>query len=307
MLLGIISLLIGQFFGNSLVPIGTKITSPLIGPILFVFFRFLIATLLLFIIFLFSKKRKIGRRDYKNFILIGFLLFINVSLFTIAIPFTTVIMSTLIYSLTPIFVGVGAHFFLDERITKRNILGLLISFAGLLFLISESFTGHQINSFGKPFGNILIFIAMIGYSYYVFLSRKVLNEKNHLPVQTTFITFSFSTLFLFVVLCTELLFGEITLSHPLPPIGVIGFFLVGIGSVAQYLALQIGVKRTSAFTASLFQYTGPFIAAAITIPLLHEQVTIQLFIGGFLILAGVFIATTYGQFKKKVSKTIATN
>lgn len=301
MLLGLLSLLIGQFFGNSLVPIGTKITSPFIGPILFVFFRFLVATFLLLPIFLFSKKKKISKRDYKNFIFIGFLLFINVSLFTIAIPYTTVIMSTLLYSLTPIIVGINAHFLLKERITKYNILGLIISFVGLLFLISESFATHQINAFGKPLGNILIFIGMLGYSYYVFLSRKVLNNKNHLPIQTTFITFAFATLFLFIALFMELLLGKITISHPLPAEGIIGFFLVGVGSVAQYLALQIGVKRTNAFTASLFQYTGPFIAASITIPLLHEQITSQLLIGGFLILSGVFIATTYGQFKKRLS------
>lgn len=302
MLLGVISLLIGQFFGNSLVPIGTKITSPFIGPVLFVFFRFLIATVLLSIIFLFSEKRKISRNDYKDFMIIGFLLFINVSLFTIGIPYTTVIMSTLLFSLTPIIVGVSAHFFLDEHITKRNILGLIISLAGLLFLISESFAGHQVNAFGKPLGNILIFFSTIGYSYYVFLSRKVLNNKNHLPVQTTFLTFAFSTLFLFIVLLIELLLGGINLSRQLPSEGVIGFFLVGAGSVAQYLALQIGVKRTNAFTASLFQYTGPFIAASITIPFFHEQVTLQLIIGGFLVLAGVFIATTYGQFEKRLAK-----
>jgi drug/metabolite transporter (DMT)-like permease len=85
----------------------------------------------------------------------------------------------------------------------------------------------------------------------------------------------------------------------LPNIGILGIIIVGIGTVAQYLSLQIGIKKTNAFTASLFQYTGPFIAASITIPLLHEKVTLQLFIGGFLVLLGVFIATTYEHFKKK--------
>lgn len=302
MLLGLLSLLIGQILGNSLVPIETKIASPFIGPVLFVFFRSLIATILLFFIFLFSKKRSLKIYDYKDFILLGFFLFINVFFFTIAIAYTTVIMSTLIFSLTPILVGLNAHFYLNETLTKRKILGFIISFTGLLLLISHSFNGQQANAFGHPLGNILIFIAMIGYSFYVLLSRKVLRDKNHLPIQTTFLTFIFTTCFIFIILLVELFLEKINFFRTFPSEGVIGFILVGIGTVIQYLALQIGIKRTDAFTASLFQYTGPFIAASITIPLLHEQVTLQLIIGGFLILFGVFIATTFIQLQNRLTK-----
>jgi len=76
--------------------------------------------------------------------------------------------------------------------------------------------------------------------------------------------------------------------------------LVGIGSVAQYVALQVGVKRTNAFIASLFQYVAPFIATSAAIPLLGEKVTWELVVGGILILLGVFIATTFGQVKEYI-------
>src|SRR6185437_8226718 len=108
MLLGILSLLIGQFFGNSIVPIGTKIAESFTGPILFVFFRFIVETILLLFIFLPSRKKKISKDEYKDFALLGFLLMINVVLFTVAIAYTNVIMSTLIFSLTPLCVGIGA-------------------------------------------------------------------------------------------------------------------------------------------------------------------------------------------------------
>lgn len=299
MLLGLLSLFIGQIFGNSIVPIGTKITSPFTGPVLFVFFRFVIGTILLFIIFLTTKRKKIKRHEYKDFALLGFLLMINVVLFTVAIPHTTVIMSTLIYSITPILVGIGAHFFLSETFDRQKLFGLIISFIGLLFLISQSIMGLQQRAFGEPFGNILICISMIGYSYYIIHSRKTLHKKDNMAIQTTFLTFVFTSLFIFIILLLGVFLGEIPLK-PLPATGISGFFIVGIGSVIQYLFLQIGIKKTNAFTASLFQYTGPFIAASITIPLLHEQVTVRLIVGGILILTGVFIATTYGKFKKSL-------
>src|SRR5882724_10315770 len=270
MLLGLLSLFIGQIFGNTVVPIGTKISAPFTGPLLFVFLRFFVSSILLFFIF-----------------------------FTFGIAYTTVIMGTLIYSLTPILVGLGGHFFLDESLTRQKLIGLFIAFIGLLFLVSQSFSHYQQNAFGQPLGNMLICIAMLGYSYYIFHSRKVLHNKNHLPLQTTFWTFIFTTLFILVALLSGITMKAIMLK-PLPSVGIIGFLVVGAGSLIQYLFLQIGVKKTNAFTASLFQYIAPFIAATATIPLLHERVTFHLIIGGLLILIGVFIATTYSELSNKV-------
>jgi drug/metabolite transporter (DMT)-like permease len=298
MLLGFFSLLIGQFFANSVVPIGTKLSTHFTGPVLFVFFRFLIGSIILFFIFIFTRQKFVSRKELKDFAALGFLIMINVLGFTIAISYTTIIMSTLIFSITPALVGIGAHFLLKEKITRQKILGLFVCFVGLLFLISQSITVHEQNVFGEPIGNILMLIPMVGYAMYIIYSRKVLHTKNQLPVVTTLFTFTFSTLFVGVIALSQLLSGKITI-HPLPSAGLQGIIIVGIGSVIQYLFLQIGIKRTDAFTASLFQYTGPFIAASISIPLLHEEINFQLLIGGFLILLGVFIATTYEQLKKK--------
>ena len=65
MLLGLLSLLLGQILGNSVVPIGTKISIPFTGAIEFAFFRFLVGTIILFVIFLFSQKRKLKKEIIK--------------------------------------------------------------------------------------------------------------------------------------------------------------------------------------------------------------------------------------------------
>lgn len=303
MIAGLVALFIGQIFGNTVVPIGTKISASFIGPAVFVFLRFVIATLLLSILFVFSQKKKIHMQEYKDFLLLGFSLSINVLMFTIGISYTTVIMSTLIYSITPVLVGILGHFYLDERLDKRKAIGFSTAFLGLLFLVSNSFTHYASNVFGNPLGNFLIFIAMLGYSYYVFYSRKVLYKKDNYPIQTTFLTFVFTTLILFFALAIGIFTKHIAV-HTASSAGILGVFIVGSGSVAQYLFLQIGVKKTSAFIATLFQYFAPFIAAAASVPLLHEKVTFQLVIGGVLVLLGVFLATTFGQIKQSTLSVI---
>lgn len=297
MFFGLISLFIGQLFGNTIVPIGTKIAAPLTGAVIFVFLRFAVATGILFILLLFSKRKKIKTSAYKGFAFLGVLLAINVILFVIGIAYTTIIMAVLIYSLTPILVGIAGHFFLDESLTKQKIAGLIVAFTGLLFLLNQSLTNSQQNTFGEPLGNVLIFIAMLSYSYYVFQSRKILHIQNNHALQTTFLTFLFTTICIVIVLLGEVALSNIAIK-PLPQEGILGFLLVGGGSVAQYLFLQIGIKRTNAFTASFFQYVAPFIAGAAAIPLLHEQVTLSLITGGMLILTGVFIATTYEKINR---------
>lgn len=297
MLWGFLSLLIGQIFGNSLVPIGTKIASPFTGPIIFVFFRFFVGSLLLFILYSFSAKKKINRHEYTDFAVLGFLLTINVVLFTTGITHTTVIMSTLIFSMTPVLVGIIAHYMLRETFDRQKLLGMIISFTGLLLLLSQSLSGMQSSVFGESYGNILICFSTIGYSCYIIQSRRVLHNKNNNPIQTTFLTFAFTGLYIFVILLIGIALRYIPIK-PLPGAGILGFIVVGMGSVIQYMCLQIGIKRTKAFTASIFQYTGPFIAASVAIPFLHEQVTLQLVFGGLLILFGVFIATTYKQLSR---------
>ena len=296
---GLLSLLIGQIFGNTVVPIGTKIVEVFTGPLLFVLLRFSTATVVLFLLFLLSRKKRLKLREYEDFMILGILLSVNVILFTVGISYTTVIMSTLIYSITPILVGILGHYFLGERLDKQKAIGFLFAITGFFILICNSLTGMQRNTFGHPLGNILIFIAMLGYSTYVFYSRKVLHTKDNTPIQTTFLTFSFTSVILLCAFLVSVVLKQQTLAI-IPGNGIVGVIIVGVGSVAQYLFLQIGVKKTSAFTASLFQYLSPFIAASATIPLLHEKVTLSFIVGGFFILLGVFTATTFVQIQRKI-------
>src|SRR5258706_13420951 len=102
MLFGFLALLFGQLTGSTVVPIATKLGMQYSLPISFLTLRFLAATILFSPLFIFSKKIKLRFSDYKKLALLSGFLFINVGFFTVCIKFTTVIMSQIFYTLTPI-------------------------------------------------------------------------------------------------------------------------------------------------------------------------------------------------------------
>lgn len=291
MLYGLIALLVAQLLGNTLVPVGTKIAAPLTGEIVFMFFRFLITTLVLYLILIFTRTNIFRNNNYKQYSLLGFMVGTNIFLFTFGIHYTTIIMSSLIYAITPILVGVAGHFFLRESLSLRKIIGLVISMAGLLILITRSVDGLNDKAYGQPVGNILIIIAMVSYAYYIFYSRKVLKIENASAIHTTFWTFIFVTLYMLIIFSFSFMTSSIEFAG-INSIGIWGFIIVGFSSALQYYLLHVGVKHTTAFISSIFQYIGPLIAASVSMPLLGEQITPFLVIGGALILAGLFLSTS---------------
>lgn len=294
---GIFSLFLGQLFGSTVVPIVTKIGLRFSPPLIFVFYRFLFAALLFLPFFLFAKKQKLNFYDYKRFSILSALLFINVTFFTIGIQFTTTLMSQVLYTLSPIVVGILGHIFLRERLTKQKITGLFIALTGVGFLLYQSATKQASLTFGTLLGNSMILAAMSGYSTWILYSRSLANSKRYSSVQITFLTFFFIAIYLLLLLPFQQKLAP-SFIQTISFWGIIDALIVASGSIILYFFVQLGIKKTSAFTASLFQYVGPFLTASISIPLLHEKLTFQLVIGGILIIAGVFYATSFSIVKK---------
>jgi len=192
-------LFLSQVVGSTFVPIGTKIGIQTISPLFFVFGRFVIAVLCMLPLFVMNKHKQLSLREYRQAFLLAIFLFINATLFTIAIQYTTAVMSQILYTAAPIVVGLLGHYFFLNRLTKENIIGLCIALAGVLFLIMQSATKQEHMTFGTPFGNVLILIAMLSFSGYLLYSGVLAKTQVFTSVQLTSVTFVFVALILFVI------------------------------------------------------------------------------------------------------------
>lgn len=299
MLAGLFAIFLGAFSGSGIVPSLTKIGLQFSAPVFFVFFRFLFASILFLPIIIFSRKEKLEQKDYIRFTFLAFLLFVNVTFFTIGVNLTTVLMSQLLYLPTPIIVSILGHFFLNEKLNIHKMIGLLIALGGVLFLIIESaINQREILTFGTPLGNSIVLIAMLGYSGWVLYSRMLAKKHAYSSYQVTFFTFLFIALYLLILLP----FSQNLAPSKIQAInfhGIIFAIFVSSASIIQYLFLQIGIKKTSAFTASMFQYVGPVFAGIISVPVLHEYPSPVFLIAGAIIICGVFYGTTFDYVKSK--------
>lgn len=264
MWIGLLVLFIAQIIGGAIGPTVVKLGTREFPPLLFTELRMILATILFLPFFLKTKNHKLKHSDYFRLGVLAFCLFINVSFFSIAMQYTSVIMSQIMYAAVPVVVAVASHFILQERLIKRYIIGLIIAVCGILFLIYQSITKQNQLSFGSPLGNMLLLFAIIGYSGYIIVSRRL--TKRYSSITLTFFTFALISLYLLLFLPFEYKIRPFDI-HNITFFGIEMLFANAIfPTILLYFFIQIGVRYTNAFIVSLFQYLAPFWATT------YEQV-----------------------------------
>jgi drug/metabolite transporter (DMT)-like permease len=279
-------------------PVVIKIGATEIPPLTLVAIRFFLAAII-FLPFCYKRVLHLSRRDIFKLTVLSGLFTLNVALFSTAIQYTTVIMSQIISMVSPIFVGVFAIFLVKEHIKKEQITGVGIALIGVIFLLIQSFQSQSGNTFGSPFGNMLVFFSMILWCLYLTLSRRVI--RRYSPITVSFFTVAVSGVSLLcIAVPIELFFRPLTLSNiSLTGIGSV-VYLVFIATLFFFPLMQYGIKHTSAFTASLTSYISPIFGGIAAVVVFHEQITHTFLIGSIFILVGVFYSTGISQLKKYI-------
>lgn len=297
MLIGLLALLLYVVLG-ALIPTVVKLTLREIPPFTLTFLRFLIATLVILPFYWQQRPKKITRDQTIQLLLVGALgSVVNTALFAYAIQFTSVIVSQILYSTVPIIVAIFGFFLIKEKVSSIQLTGVIIGFFGVLFLIYQSVLSQDILTFGTPFGNILMLVGVLGWSFYTIFSRDLSNKFS--PITLSFATFLSGTIFLAIISPIEMLVKGFSLFMITGRAFLELLFLGIVSSVVVYSLYQFGIKKTSAFTASLSFYLSPIFVVLPAAIFLQERLTPFLITGATLILSGVFLATTYEQLKKR--------
>lgn len=182
------------------------------------------------------------------------------------IPLLTVLFSVVILRLAP---------------TRGILLGCLLSFFGLVWLVSE---GHpaQLLSHGLGQGEVMMLAASASYALY-----GVLTKRWAIPLPNW--QSLWMQIFFGVLLLTPnfLMAPDVSLSTRNIPL--ILFAAIPASVIAPFLWVQ-GVMRMGASKASIFMNLAPIFTAIIAVTFLHESLHSYHFIGGSITLAGVVLA-----------------
>jgi drug/metabolite transporter (DMT)-like permease len=219
-------------------------------------------------------------KDIPMFMLLGFLGF---AVYQTALNFgertVSAGPSSLIVSLTPIFIGLFSFLFLKVNIGKQMWIGSIIAFIGVVFISVGAEGKFSLNS-----GTYWVLLASISESIYFLLQERYIKKYGFVSVTIYTIWSAAICMLLFSPgLKDELLHAS---ASSLASCIYLGIF----PTVIAYLALAYITDHTGASEAAITLYLTPAAAFVVAWLWLGEKPSLITIFGGFITLAGVTIS-----------------
>lgn len=256
-----------------------------VRPFGFILLRVLGATSLFWIVGIFLKKEKIEVNDYPRLLLGAvFGIALNQLSFFKGLSMTTPINASVIMVTSPILVLIFSSFLLNEKATKKKLLGIFIGLLGAVMLII--FGKEPGIATNATLGNLLVFVNASSYGLYLILIKN-LTKKYHA------ITLAKWLYLLGLIMVLPFGFSELSMvewqTMPLPIIYRVGFIIV-FTSFLTYMFNLFAIKELKPTTLSIFIYLQPVIASMYALFVGSDSLnaikigaTVLIFIGVYLV------------------------
>ena len=197
-------------------------------------------------------------------------------------------------STQPIMAPIMAWLLLREQVTKYNIIGILISTAGMLLLL---LTGGEQFAIGNHWGILLAIITVscsVGYSV---ILRRI--PERYSPLTIVFYVQTIS-LVLFYILwggdmllnttqSSSILLNTTQSSSTLLPSILAVLYLAILASVTAFILFCYTVRYIGVTRANIFNNIRPVFTALLMLAFFHEHLPIMKWIGIVVIIIGLFI------------------
>lgn len=218
-----------------------------------------------------------SRRAYGMLGVLGVVLAIHWLTFFQSIQVSTVAIGLLTYSAFPVFTAFLEPVFFKERLTMRDVLLALVTFAGVALVVPEFKLENEVTQgvlWGIASGLAFAFLAILNRKYVRTYSSLVLAYYQDLVATIVLLPFLFVLQPVFTVQSVALL------------------VLLGVVFTAFSHSLFIdGLKSVPAKTASIIASLEPVYGIAAAALLLHEFPEWRVLLGGAIILAATAYVT----------------
>lgn len=263
--------------------IASKILLSEFTPIQVMIMRFLVAYLTLFIL-----NHNVQKTSLKEEFIFFTLALMGTTIYFLfenkALTLTFASNVSIILSVAPILTAILAHFFTkDEKIHNRIIMGSIIAFLGVAFVVFNGTVVLKLN----PLGDILTFGAALSWAIYSIILKKHVSNYNPVYLTRKVVFYSIITTIPMLLIEHETFpFSKLVNSSFIFNI----LFLGVLGSGICYVAWNIASKKIGIVITNNYIYLSPFITLIAAGFLLHETVTVMGFLGALLIIVGVVVA-----------------
>jgi drug/metabolite transporter (DMT)-like permease len=204
-----------------------------------------------------------------------------------ALRHTETVNAVLLNSASPLFIILASWFFNGERATARQILGMLLSFAGVLVIMNRGDLS-QLAGLHFSIGDVALIAVMPGWAFYTIMLRRRPQEIDNIELIFLLGVFGLAALAPAYAL-ESVYFQAVALSW-----STVGAALyMGIfASVGAYLCWNKGAELVGANRAGFTTYLMPVFATVLAVSLLDEEVHPFHAIGIITIVLGIWLATS---------------
>lgn len=171
----------------------------------------------------------------------------------LSVVYTNPASVSFITAIAPIFTAILAHRFLNERVTAKNIIGMLVSIVGVFFICF----GDSMSLETGLLGDIIIFASVWLWAVYSIVIKKI-SELGFEQFQVTRRLFMYSVILMIPFMCFKS--SDMDFAALMNPYSIMNLSFLGIfASAICFSTWNISVANLGATTTSKYLFIMPLI------------------------------------------------
>ena len=211
------------------------------------------------------------------------------ALLFLALQYTIAINAAVINSVEPVFIILVAWALFGDRFGRAQALGVVISLAGVLFLISDG-SLHRLLTLELNIGDLIATCAYLFWAFYAVLLRKVPRSIDTQAMVLVLI--GLGAIFVLPLYLYETLFVRVF--RPTPETLGTALLLALFSSVIATLLWNRGIRAVGVTRAALFLHLIPVFTVILAIAFLGESLAYYHIVGIVLVATGIAITSRQG-------------
>lgn len=261
-----------------------------LNPTTTIFLRLVVATIFLTaILYVFRLNEKVRKNDLKLFALAAmfepFLYFIFEGY---GLKNSSPIIGSGIIALIPLVTPIAAHFFLKEQLTVMNVVGLIVSFVGVIVMLVT----RDLELATSPKGILFLcgsVVVAVGYSIALIRLTKLYKPLTITWVQNIIGMIYFIPMVFIMERFEPSNFGNV--SEYIVPLVCLGVFC----SAIAYSLWAFAFSKLGASKANVYSNLIPVFTAIFSYFIIHESLTTNKLLGIALVVIGLILSQLNNQ------------
>lgn len=229
-----------------------------------------------------SSHEPLSRKDWVAIILLGILGYYMASLLDFkGLQYISAGLERLILFLYPTFVVLLSAIFLKRKISRSEVLALLLSYGGIMFVVMDNVAIDSVNVMK---GGLLVAGSALAFAFFLIGSGEMIKRVGSTRFTAYAMTISCIVTILHYVVTHEFLLPD----FPEQVYGL-ALLLAIVSTVIPAFLMNAGIRRVGASSASIMSSIGPISTLILAYFLLDETINSIQLIGTALVVMGVYL------------------